>query len=81
MERHNPAPLQSDSLAPKLYYLQRIMDHAFGAQGDRVILECHVGKSAVEWFNKETEVIECYSKQPEQKQIQKFDNRQFRRMR
>ena len=32
MQRHTPPPLNPHSLAPKLGYLQRILDYAFGAQ-------------------------------------------------
>lgn len=34
MQRHTPPPLKSNPLAPKLGYLQRVLDYAFGAQGD-----------------------------------------------
>ncbi|MBD5417612.1 MAG: relaxase/mobilization nuclease domain-containing protein, partial [Desulfovibrio sp.] len=80
MQRHPPNALQSDSLAPKLDYLQRVLDYAYGAHGDRVILESHLDKSAVERCNKEAEVIEYYSNHPNQKPTQELVNRQFRRM-
>ena len=52
-----PVPLQVDQLAPKLDYLQRILDYAFGAQGDKCILDDHIGQSEVEKCNKEAEII------------------------
>ena len=57
LQRHMPVQLQVDQLAPKLDYLQRILDYAFGAQGDKCILDDHIGQSEVEKCNKEAEII------------------------
>ena len=58
MQRHTHAPLQSDPLASRLAYLQRVLDYAFGAQGDKIILDNHIGKPDVEKFNKEAESVD-----------------------
>ena len=76
MQRHIPAHLQSDSLAPKLAYLQRVLDYAYGAQGDKIILDKHIGKPDVEKFNKEAEVIDCYSNNQADLQTQKQSGQQ-----
>ena len=62
MQRHTPPPLKPDSLAQKLDYLQRILDYAFGAQGDIIIRDDHIGKPEVDKFNKEAEIIDNYLK-------------------
>lgn len=80
MQRHTPAPLQSDSLAPKLAYLQRILDYAFGAQGDKFILDHHIGKPDVEKFTKEAEVIDYYAYNSDNLQTQKQSGQQRVRM-
>lgn len=53
MQRHTPTPIQPDPLAPKLGYMQRILDYAFGTQGDIIIIDEHIGKPEVEKFNNE----------------------------
>ena len=63
MQRHTPRPLQSDPLAPKLAYLQRVLNYAFGAQGDKLVLDNHIGKPEVEKFNRESKIVEYYSRQ------------------
>lgn len=80
MQRHTPAPLQSDSLAPKLGYLQRILDYAFGAQGDKIILDNHIGKPEVEKFNKEAEIIDYYLNNQDFLRNQTHGSRQTSRM-
>ena len=79
MQRHTPALLQSDSLAPKLAYLQRILDYAFGAQGDKIILDNHIGMPEVEKNNRESKTIEDYSR-INQILNQELKNNQRRRM-
>lgn len=75
MQRHTPAPLLSDSLAPKLAPLQRILDYAYGAQGDKIILDNHIGRPDVEKANKEAEIIEYYSKHSLQSSNLKITNK------
>ena len=81
MQRHTPAPIQPDPLAPKLGYLQRILDYAFGAQGDIIIKDDQIGKPEVEKFNREAEIIDYYSRYPAQTQNQGLASNQSRRMR
>ncbi len=79
MRRHSPPPAHQDDLSPKIDYLQRILDHAFGAQGDIWVLGQRLGKSEVEKFNKEAEVIDYYRKNPEQAASQQqSSNQRFR---
>lgn len=79
MQRHSPAPLQPDTLASKLGYLQRILGYAFGAQGDKIILEDHIGKPDVENFNNEAEIIDYYNNS-KKLQSQESNSRQYTRM-
>ena len=79
--QHVPLGLVADPLASKLGYLQRILDYAFGAQGDKVILENHIGKSEVERFNKEAEIIDYYSERSLQGQNQLIPGEDRRRTR
>ena len=81
MQRHTPPPLHPDPLTPKLGYMQRILDYAFGAQGDIIIKDDHIGKPEVEKFNREAEIIEYYSRHPAQAQNQGLTSSQSRRMR
>ena len=76
MQRHTPPPLKANPLAPKLGYLQRILDYAFGAQGDIIIRDDQIGKPEVEKFNKEAEIIDYYMKKPEQEASQRQCNHQ-----
>ncbi len=62
MKRHTPPPAQQDNLSLKIGYLQRILDYAFGAQGDIWVLGQTLGKPEVEKFNKEAEIIDHYMK-------------------
>ncbi len=80
MQRHTPPPLKPDPLAPKLGYMQRILDYAFGAQRDIIIRDNQIGKPEVEKFNKEAEIIEYYSSHPAQAQNQGLTISQSRRM-
>lgn len=66
LERHSPPPAHPDDLSPKIGYLQRILDYAFGAQGDIWVIGQRLGKPDVEKFNKEAEIIDYYMKKPEQ---------------
>ena len=66
MQRHTPPPLKADPLTPKLGYRQRILDYAFGAQGDIWVIGQRIGKSEAEKFNKEAEIIDYYMKKSEQ---------------
>mgnify|MGYP005972132603 CR=1 FL=1 len=67
MQRHSPRPpAQQDDLSPKIGYLQRILDYAFGTQGDIWVIEQRLGKEEVEKFNKEAEIIDYYMKKPQQ---------------
>ncbi|MBD5417403.1 MAG: relaxase/mobilization nuclease domain-containing protein, partial [Desulfovibrio sp.] len=80
MQRHTLVPLQSDPLAPKLTYLQRVLDYAFGAHGDKIILDNHIGKPDVERFNKEAGIIEYYSKYAVDSENQRMKNWQSGKM-
>lgn len=64
MQRHTPPPANPADLAPKLDYIQRILDYAFGAQGDIWVIGQRLGKPEVEKFNKEAEIIDYYMKHP-----------------
>ena len=63
MQRHTRPPLQPDPLASKLGYMQRILDYAFGAQGDIIIRDDQIGKPEVEKFNREAEIIDYYGRE------------------
>ena len=58
MQRHTPPPLKPDPLAPKLGYMQRILDYAFGTQGDIIVIEHKLKMREIEQFNHEAEVID-----------------------
>ncbi len=61
MQRHSPAPrAQQDDLSPKIGYLQRILDYAFGAQGDIWVIGQRLDQTEVKKFNKEAEIIDYY---------------------
>ena len=81
MQRHTPPPLKPDPLAPKFGYMQRILDYAFGAQGDIIIRDDHIGKPEVEKFNKEAEMIYHYSRHPAQAANNDMNQESRRRMR
>ena len=81
MQRHSPSLLQPDTLAAKLGILQRILDYAYGTQGDKFIIDKHIGRPDVEQFNKEAEIIDYYSRKQVQIQHQIQDNRQTRKLR
>ena len=66
MQRQTRPPLKPDPLISKLDYLRRILDYAFGAQGDIIIRDDQIGKLEVEKFNKEAEIIDYYLKNPKQ---------------
>lgn len=66
IQRHSPPPASPADLVPKLDYIQRILDYAFGAQGDIWVIGQRLGKPEVEKFNKEAEIIDYYMKNPEQ---------------
>lgn len=66
IRRHSPPSAHQDELAPKLEYIQRILEYAFGAQGDIWVIGQRLGKPEVEKFNKEAEVIEYHMKKSEQ---------------
>lgn len=80
MQRHSPpSPAHQDDLSPKIGYLQRILDYAFGAQGDISVIEQRLGKSEVEKFNKEAEIIDYYIKKQEQTaRPQQYSHHKFR---
>lgn len=71
MQRDTPAPLQSESHAPKLACLQQVLDYAYGAHGDKISLDNHIGKPDVEKFNKEAEGMDYYSTNQAYLQTQK----------
>ena len=77
MQRHTRPPLKPDPLVPKLDYLRRILDYAFGAQGDIIISDDQIGKPEVEKFNKEAEIIDYYLEHPKQI-ITQHDNNTLR---
>ena len=81
MQRHTPPPLKPDPLTPKLGYMQRILDYAFGAHGDIIIRDDHIGKPEVEKFNKEAEMIYHYSRHPAQAANNDMKQESRRRMR
>ena len=64
IQRHSPPSANSADPASKLEYIQRILDYAFGAQGDIWVIGRRLGKPEVEKFNKEAEIIEYYMKHP-----------------
>lgn len=70
MERHSPPPAHPDDLSPKIGYLQRILDYAFGAQGDIWVLGQRLNQTEVEKFNKEAEIIDYYMKHPPNEPLQ-----------
>ena len=74
MQRHTPPSLKPDPLIPKLDYLRRILDYAFGAQGDIIIRDDQIGKREVEKFNKEAEIIDYYLKNTKQIIAQQDNN-------
>ena len=80
MERHSPPPAHPDDLSPKIGYFRRILDYAFGAQGDIWVIGQRLGKPEVEKFNKEAEIIDYYFNQPSQISDQEKVNRQTWRM-
>lgn len=78
-ERHSPPPAHPDDHSPKIGYLRRILDYAFGAQGDIWVIGQRLGKQDVKKFNKEAEIIDYYMKKPEQATSQKqSSNQRFR---
>ena len=81
MQRHSPSFLHPDTLAAKLGHLQRILDYAYGTQGDKFIIDKHIGRPDVEQFNKEAEIIDYYSRKQVQLQHQIQDNRHTRKLR
>ncbi len=70
IQRHSPPPANSADPAPKLEYIQRILDYAFGAQGDIWVIGQRLGKPEVEKFNKEAEIIDYYMKHPPNEPLQ-----------
>ena len=78
---HMSTSLQFDPLAQKFGYIQRALGYAFGAQGDKIILDKLIGRQEVEMFNKEAEIIEYYSKNSSHFQNHGLINRSLRRMR
>ena len=62
IRRYAPSPLNPDLFAQKLGYRQRVLDYTFGAQGDKSIIDNHIGKRDVEKFDKYAEIIEYYSR-------------------
>ena len=65
MQGHTRPPLKPEPRVPKLDYLRRILDYAFGAQGDIIIRDDQIGKPEVEKFNKEAEIIDYYLEHPQ----------------
>ncbi len=63
--REHTLPAHSDDLLSKIGYLQRILDYAFGACGGILVIGQKLGKTEVEKFNKEAEVIDYYMKNPQ----------------
>ena len=80
MQRHTPQyPAHPDGLSPKIGYLQRILDYAFGAQGDIWVIGQRLGKPEVKKFNKEAEIIDYYMKKPEETPShQQYSQQRFR---
>ena len=70
IQRHSPPPANSADPAPKLEYIQRILDYAFGEQGDIWVIGQRLGKPEVEKFNKEAEIIGYYMKHPPNEPLQ-----------
>ena len=58
MQRHTPLPAHHDDLSLKIGYLQRILDYAFGAQGDIWVIGQRLKLSEIEQFNHEAEEID-----------------------
>ena len=81
IQRHSPPPASPADLASKLEYIQRILDYAFGAQGDIWVLGQRLGKPEVEKFNKEAEIIDYYMKKPEVAASQRQNGQQRFRIR
>lgn len=74
MRRHTPPPAHRNDLSPKIGYLQRVLDYAFGAQGDIWVIGQRLGKPDVEKFSKEAEIIDYYMKKPQVLAQQMKDN-------
>ena len=65
IQRHTPPSAQPDALLANAGYVQRILDFAFGAYGDILVINQKLSKPEVEKFNKEAEVIDYYMKYPQ----------------
>ena len=63
MQRHSPPAPHQDDLLLKIGYSRRILDYAFGTQGDIWVLGQQLGKPEAEKLNKEAEIIAYYMKQ------------------
>ena len=72
MQRHTPRPAHPDELSSKIGSLQRILDYAFGANGDILVINQKLSKPDVEKFNKEAEVIDYYMKYQQEIQCKQY---------